>query len=289
MGPSPTHGTHVSGIIGAQRGNGIGIDGIADNVRIMAVRAVPDGDEYDKDVALAIRYAVDNGAKVINMSFGKGFSPEKQWVDEAVKYAETKDVLLVHAAGNDAEDIDKEENYPNPDLKTLNEQASNFITVGASSDPKIKSSLVAEFSNYGKNNVNVFAPGVKIYSTLPGGNTYGNQQGTSMAAPVVSGLAAVIRSYFPSLTAKQVKYSIEKSVIVTENPVAVVKPGSKEKVWISDLCTSGGIINAYNAIKIAASLEQPQETKTQIKTETKVLNKKENLPKSTFKNLKVKQ
>jgi len=257
MGPSPMHGTHVSGIIGAQRGNGIGADGVADNVKIMMIRAVPDGDEYDKDIALAIKYAVDNGAKVINMSFGKGLSPEKKWVDSAVRYAELKDVLIVHAAGNDAEDNDTTGNFPNPDLKVLHRKASNFITVGAGSDPKINGSYIADFSNYGRTSVDIFAPGVKIYSTLPGRNSYGFLQGTSMASPVVAGVAAVIRSYFPNLSAKQVKYAIEKSA-VQDTTVRVTKPGTKELVQMSVLSTSGGWLNAYNAVKIAAAL-QPEK------------------------------
>lgn len=276
MGPSPLHGTHVSGIIGAQRGNGIGSDGIADNVKIMMIRAVPDGDEYDKDIALAIKYAVDNGAKVINMSFGKGISPEKKWVDSAVRYAELKDVLIVHAAGNDAEDNDTTGNFPNPDLKVLHRKASNFITVGAGSDPKINGSYIADFSNYGKNSVDIFAPGVKIYSTLPGRNTFGFLQGTSMASPVVAGVAAVIRSYFPDLSARQVIYAIEKSA-VEDSTVKVTRPGSKNIVSMSDLSTSGGWINAYAAVKLAATL-QPDKKKI----------KRASLPKATFRNQQLK-
>ena len=277
MGPSPLHGTHVSGIIAAQRGNGIGAEGIADNVRIMMVRALPDGDEYDKDVALAIRYAVDNGAKVINMSFGKSFSPEKQWVDEAVKYAEIKDVLLIHAAGNEAENVDESDNFPNPQLEAFNNRkAANFINVGASGDPRINGSLVAEFSNYGKTSVDVFAPGVKIYSTLPGGNKYGFLKGTSMSSPVVTGLAALIRSYYPELTAGQVKYAIEKSVTTLDTSVTVTRPGSKTKVHYTDLCNSGGFINAYNAIQLAATLV-PEKKEI----------KRPPLPRSTFKNQKI--
>jgi len=277
MGPSPMHGTHVTGIIGARRGNGIGADGVADNVKIMMIRAVPDGDEYDKDIALAIKYAVDNGAKVINMSFGKGLSPEKKWVDSAVRYAELKDVLIVHAAGNDAEDNDTTGNFPNPDLKVLHRKASNFITVGAGSDPKINGSYIADFSNYGKNSVDIFAPGVKIYSTLPGRNSYGFLQGTSMASPVVAGVAAVIRSYFPNLSAKQVKYAIEKSA-VQDTTIKVTKPGTKELVKMSVLSTSGGWLNAYNAVKIAAALQpEKKEIRRQL------------LPRSTFKNMRVKR
>ncbi|HJV18837.1 MAG TPA: S8 family peptidase [Sediminibacterium sp.] len=256
MGPGPMHGTHVSGIIGAQRNNNLGMDGVADQVKIMMLRVVPEGDEYDKDVALAIRYAVDNGAKIINMSFGKSYSPEKNWVDSAVRYAEQHDVLLVHASGNDAEDIDVSENYPSPWLEQWKTKASNFITVGASSDIKLGNSIAADFSNYGKEIVDVFAPGVKIYSTIPGGNQYGNLKGTSMATPIVSGLAAMLRSYYPGLSAVEVKRIIEQSVSRPDAMLPCIKPGIKGgPLPFSDLCKTGGIINAYNAVSIANSFQ----------------------------------
>jgi subtilisin family serine protease len=267
---SALHGTHVSGIIAASRKNGVGMDGIADNVKIMSLRAVPDGDEHDKDIALAIRYAVDNGAQVINMSFGKSFSPEKMWVDDAVKYAESKGVLMVHAAGNDAKNLDTSYNYPTPQL--LNgTRPNNWITVGASGDPKA-GGLTANFSNYGKNEVDVFAPGVKIYATVPGGNTYQNLQGTSMASPVVAGLAALILEYYPNLSAKQVKMVIEKSA---KKPEADVKnPGDDEMVPLSELSRSGGIINAYEAIKLAATIKGERKPATTKPTTTVTPKKK---------------
>ena len=269
MAGDPMHGTHVTGIIGAERGNGIGMDGVADNVRIMMIRAVPNGDEHDKDIANAIRYAVDNGAKVINMSFGKNLSPEKSWVDSAVKYAESKGVLLIHAAGNDAADVDTTDNFPNPDFRHSSYIASNWITVGASSDPLAEpgfESYTASFSNYGRKEVDVFAPGTRIYSSLPGGNKYGNLQGTSMAAPVVTGVAALILEYYPNLTPQQVKYCIEKSAI--HLTARVKRPGSEDHlVNMTDLSTSGGIINAYAALKLASTLNTaaPKPTKSSLK------------------------
>lgn len=252
MATTSMHGTHVAGIIAASRSNSLGMNGVADNVRIMMLRAVPDGDEHDKDIANAIRYAVDNGAWVINMSFGKSFSPEKKWVDDAVKYAESKGVLLVHAAGNDGKNIDENDNFPTPRYGNNPEtRASNWITVGASG-PTSKD-LVASFSNYGKD-VDVFSPGVEIYSTLPGGDQYGNQQGTSMASPVTAGIAALILSYYPELSAKQVKYVIEKSVTPVST-VKVNKPGSEDEVLLSDISRTGGIVNAYEAIKLAGTLQ----------------------------------
>ncbi len=255
---SAFHGTHVSGIIAAKRNNNLGIDGIADNVKIMTLRAVPDGDEHDKDIALAIRYAVDNGAQIINMSFGKSFSPEKYWVDEAVEYANKNGVLLVHAAGNDAKNIDSVSNFPNPISQIQNKKATNWITVGASGDNKL-GGIVANFSNFGKQEVDVFAPGVKIYSTIPGGNTYGNAQGTSMASPVVAGLAAFVLSYFPNLSAEQLKYVIENSSSVVNTKI--IKPDTGVEMNLNEISKTGGIINAYEAIKLAAQLKGERVSK----------------------------
>ena len=248
------HGTHVSGIIGASRNNNIGMNGVATNVKIMAVRAVPDGDEYDKDVALGLRYAVDNGAKVINTSFGKGFSPKKEWVYEAILYAASKDVLIVNAAGNDGKDLDVEKTYPNDSRDLVTEISDNVLTVGAMS-ANYDENLPASFSNYGKINVDVFAPGVQIYSTIPDGE-YAKFSGTSMAAPSTAGVAALLRSYYPKLSASQVKHILMNSGTMID--LDVIKPGSRsrenpkgEKVSFSELSVSGRVVNAYNALKMA--------------------------------------
>ena len=252
MTATPFHGTHCSGIIAAVRDNNKGINGIADNVRIMMVRAVPDGDEHDKDIANAIRYAVDNGAQIVSMSFGKGLSPEKNWVDDAVKYAESKGVLLVHAAGNDAKNVDSTDNFPNQTYLDNGQNATNWITVGASGDPK-NGGITASFSNYGKKGVDVFAPGVQIYSTIPGGTTYGNASGTSMACPVVAGVAALLLEYYPNLSAQQLKEVIEKSSVKVDTEVNI--PGTMNKTKLSELSVSGGLLNAYEAIKMASTLK----------------------------------
>jgi len=246
-----SHGTHVSGIILATRNNGIGMNGVATNVKLMSVRAVPDGDERDKDVALAIRYAVDNGAKVINMSFGKSFSPYRNWVFDAIKYAEKHDVLLVHAAGNDNKDIDVKDNWPNDSSDKINEFADNVLTVGAMS-VNFNEKLPATFSNYGQKNVDIFAPGVQIYSTIPQ-NNYAKYSGTSMASPETAGVAALIRSYYPQLSASQVKHIIMNSG--TKLNMKVFKPTSRgqepELVDFSTLSVTGRIVNAYNALVLA--------------------------------------
>lgn len=251
-GPDADHGTHVSGIIAAVRNNGIGMDGIADNVRIMGVRVVPNGDERDKDVANGIRYAADNGASIINMSFGKGYKWDKKAVDEAVKYAMKKGVLLVHAAGNDNENNDVTDNFPSDKYEKscflCSKYAKNWIEVGASSFMN-DSSLVAEFSNYGKKNVDVFAPGVAIYSTIPE-SKYASFQGTSMASPVVAGVAAVLKSYYPGLSAKDIKKIIMATAV--KKNFKLIKPGTDhEMVNFSDLSVTGGVVNLYDALKMA--------------------------------------
>ncbi len=218
----------------------------------MMVRALADGDEHDKDVANAIRYAVDNGAQIISMSFGKEFSPQKQWVDDAVKYAEVHNVLLVHAAGNDNANIDSTDNFPNPVFADGSGRANNFITVGASGDPS-NGGVAAAFSNYGKKEVDVFAPGVQIYSTEPGGDNYGKLSGTSFSCPIVAGVAALVLEYYPDLSATQLKNIIEKSVVPLTEQVDL--PGTNEKVSLSDISKTGGLVNAYQAVKLAATVK----------------------------------
>lgn len=247
-GPDATHGTHVAGIIGAVRNNNIGINGIADHVQLMIVRTVPDGDERDKDVANAIRYATDNGARVINMSFGKAYAYNKKTVDDAVKYAASKDVLLVHASGNEGNDNDHSDRFPNRHFMDGGE-ANNWLEVGASS----WNNDVAGFSCYGKNSVDVWAPGVAIYSTVPD-DKYRNLQGTSMASPVAAGVAAILRSYFPQLTAPQVKAIMMKSVVKMKKKVTL--PGAMDKdpkkVKLKSISVTGGVVNAYKAVQLAA-------------------------------------
>lgn len=247
---NPYHGTHVCGIIAANRNNSLGIDGIADNVLIMPIRAIPNEDERDKDVALAIRYAVDNGARIINMSFGKLSSPQKRWVDDALQYAMYKDVLIVKAAQNQASDIDSVNQFPSPFIIGSKVKLPNFITVGASTGgPELM--LAASFSNYGYHTVDLFAPGMDIYSTFPN-NKYANLFGTSMATPVVTGIAALVMEYYPALSAQQVKSVLEKSV--SKYPDATVyKPGTNDKITFAKLSVTGGIINAYSALKMAST------------------------------------
>ncbi len=252
-GPGAFHGTHVAGIIAATRKNGIGMDGVANNVRIMSVRCVPDGDERDKDIANAIRYAVDNGAVILNMSFGKKYSPNKNVVDDAVKYAESKGVLLIHAAGNAAEDIDEIIHYPCKKLEN-GKTPSNFMDIGALSW-KPDDEIAAPFSNYGKKTVDIFAPGVDIHSTVPDINKYKDASGTSMAAPVVAGVAAVLKSYYPTLTPKQIIKILTKSSIKSYKNKKVIKPGSKdEMIEFSELSKTAGIVNLYEAVKMAEEM-----------------------------------
>ena len=226
MKKSESHGTHVAGIIAAERNNGLGANGVANNVEIMSVRTVPNGDEYDKDVALAIRYAVDNGAKVINGSFGKSFSPHAEWVRDAIKYASDNDVVFVHAAGNDGKNVDEGTNFPDDNVDFV-EISNTYIRVGSLTS-KYGSKMVSGFSNYGKNNVDVFAPGSAIYSTYPE-NDYESISGTSMASPAVAGVAALVRSQYPKLTAAQVKQVILDSGLPLTTKVVVGGDASNVK------------------------------------------------------------
>lgn len=252
-----SHGTHVAGIIGAERNNGIGVNGVANNVAIMSIRAVPNGDEYDKDIARGIRYAVDNGARIINGSFGKSFSPNAQWVYDAIKYAADNNVLFVHAAGNDGADLDNpvNANFPNDQVNNGPEIADNVITVGAL-NPKYGSELVASYSNYGKINVDIFAPGTDIYSTYPN-NDYEYSPGTSMAAPGVAGVAALVMSQYPSLTAAQVKKIILQSGLPIKTKVVLGKNTGKS-ASLDEISTSGKIANAYNALVMASKVAAGQ-------------------------------
>lgn len=248
-GEDASHGTHVAGLIAANRINNTGARGVAHGcVEIMSIKAVPDGDERDIDVANAIRYAVDNGADIINMSFGKGLSPRKYLVDAAVKYAGENNVLLIHAAGNDSENNDLVANFPNP-MFNSGTRAKNFMTIGASSISK-KKDLVAAFSNYGLSEVEMFAPGHQVYSTVPD-DGYKSQSGTSMAAPVASGVAALVWAYHPELSAEELRSILMESV-TTVGRKRVKLPGEKKKVRFRSLCVTGGIVNAYEAFKLAA-------------------------------------
>jgi subtilisin family serine protease len=239
-GPDALHGTHVAGIIAAIRGNNLGGDGVADNVKIMSIRTVPNGDEFDKDIYLAIKYAVDNGASVINMSFGKAYSPHQEKVYEAFQYADSKGVLLIHAAGNDAKDIDIEPNYPTSMYSFQEVKLDHFLTIGASTKNKGEE-LTASFSNFGKKGVDIFAPGFEIYNSVTE-NQYQNLQGTSMAAPMVAGVAAMLKSYFPSLSMSEIK-----SIILSS--------GTTYKGNFLNLSATGKVVNVYNAVKSCQKLE----------------------------------
>jgi cell wall-associated protease len=248
---TPNHGTHVAGIIAATRGNGKGMDGVDAHVFIMVIRAVPEGDERDKDVALAIRYAVDNKARIINMSFGKYLSPGKKWVDDAVRYAEEHDVLIVNAAGNEYQNIDSVRHYPSPVYDGSGRNSCCWLSVGANTGGP-DSLVVGRYSNYGKNEVDLFAPGARLYSTLPD-NQYAAYSGTSMASPMVTGIAALLLEYYPLLSARQLKYILTHSVFkLPENWVR--KPGGG-MVDFNQLSASAGIVNAYNALRMAAGIK----------------------------------
>lgn len=247
IGPDSSHGTHVAGIIAAIRDNNLGIKGVATDVKIMAIRVVPNGDERDKDVANGIRYAVDNGARIINMSFGKAFSPFKKAVDEAVRYAQSKGVLLVHAAGNSNQNNDIEANFPNRNDKLNNQEFTNWLEIGASSFQK-GLTLPANFSNYGKKSVDFFAPGVDILSTVPD-NKYDSYSGTSMASPTAAGVASLLLSYESNMDAEAVKSLMIDTSRRYPN-LKVNLPGTTSRVLFSALSTYGSVVDAFEASKL---------------------------------------
>lgn len=257
-GPDALHGTHVGGIIGAVRGNDLGGDGVAENVLLMSLRAVPNGDEQDKDIALAVRYAVDNGAQVINMSFGKGYSPHQKEVFEAFQYADSKGVLLVHAAGNDNANVDTDPNFPSSMYSFQTKPHDHFLTIGASTRVS-KENLAASFSNYGQTKVDVFAPGFEIYNTVPQ-SEYKKLQGTSMAAPMVAGVAAMLKSYFPSLSMKEIKEIMLNSATSYKGKMHH-KPGTEELIDFGNLSVTGSVVNVKNAVKMCLIKEKAKSSK----------------------------
>jgi len=257
-GPDALHGTHVGGIIGAIRGNKLGGDGVADNVKLMVLRAVPNGDENDKDIALSVRYAVDNGAKIINMSFGKSYSPNQKEVYEAFKYADSKGVLLVHAAGNSSLDLDVEDNFPTSNYSFQEEKLDLYLTIGASTRFK-KEKLAADFSNYGQTMVDVFAPGHDIYNSVPQ-SEYKKLNGTSMACPMVAGVGALLTSYFPTLTMNEIKDVILKSATPYKETKQFI-PGTEDLVYFATLSVTGSVVNVKNAVKMCFELEKAKAEK----------------------------
>ncbi len=256
-GPNAKHGTHVAGLAAGIIDTIFTKSNFNNPIKLMGVRVVPDGDEYDKDIALGIRYAVNNGAKIINMSFGKSFSPEQAWVDSAIRYAASKDVLIIHSAGNESYDLNNKTVYPSPYSSSFNNKAINMITVGASSDPIIAESLLTDFSNYGNQIVDLFSPGNKIYSSLPN-QTYGFTNGTSMSAPILSHIAAIVRAYFPKLSAIEVKAILLQSCWKPEDENSIFPiPQKDQSKKLKELSAEGGIINAalciQNAIKFQSN------------------------------------
>jgi len=249
-GPNAKHGTHVAGLVAGIVDTIFNKNNFTNPIQIMGVRVVPDGDEYDKDVALGIRYAVNNGAKIINMSFGKSFSPEQPWVDSAIRYAASKDVLIIHSAGNESYDLNNKSVYPSPYSNVYKDKASNMITVGASSDPTIAASIVTDFSNYGNKIVDLLSPGKKIYSSLPNQN-YGFLDGTSMSAPILSHIAAMVRAYFPKLSAAEVKSILLQSCWKPNDENTLFPIALDQSKRLNEISAEGGIINAALTIQNA--------------------------------------
>lgn len=244
-----THATHVAGIIGAVRGNAIGIRGVATKVKIMALRAVPNGDESDKDVYHAVRYAVDNGAKIINMSFGKGFARNADKVIEAFAYAASKGVIIVHSAGNSSDNNDVAVSYPERKLADKNSDLyAHWLEIGASG-PVAGPDLRAYFSSFGQNSVDIFSPGYKVKSTI-NDNKYAYYSGTSMASPVVSGILALMMSYDPAMAASLLKTKLMETARQYKDVTSeVVIDGKKQTVPFKALSISGGVADAEKLLE----------------------------------------
>ncbi len=260
-GPNAKHGTHVAGLAAGIIDTNFTKSNFSNPIQIMGLRVVPDGDEYDKDIALGIRYAVNNGAKIINMSFGKSFSPEQPWVDSAIRYAASKDVLIIHSAGNESYDLNNKSVYPSPYSNVFKDKASNMITVGASSDPVIAESILTEFSNYGNKIVDVLSPGNKIFSSLPN-QQYGFLNGTSMSAPILSHIAALVRAYFPKLSATEVKAILLQSSWKPNDPNTLFPiPQKDQSIKLNDISAEGGIINAALSIQNALLFQRNNNKK----------------------------
>ncbi|MDC1161922.1 S8 family serine peptidase [Tenacibaculum sp.] len=242
-----THGTEVSSAIIGLKSN---------NIKIMPVVISPFGDENDKDIALAIRYAVDNGARVINMSFGKSFSIHREWVSQAFKYAEKNNVILITAAGNSSENLNLVgTKYPNDMLEDGTELSDNFLSVGAVSN-SLNEGLLSYFSDYGDNYVDVFAPGDDIFTGLPN-NKYNFNGGTSLSSAITSGVAALIYSYYPTLNASQVKHVIMDSGLEYNLKVKTPTENDKNNMTLfNQLSKSGKVVNVYNALIMADSISK---------------------------------
>lgn len=256
-------GTSYAGIIGAKRSNDMGLDGIADNVQIMTLRTTPsEGEAYPKDVALAIRYAVDNGADIIQMYASASITPfgeQGDWINDALMYAESKGVLIVQPVASKSIDMDKYPYYPRKEI-TPAKKLSNMITVAASDK---KGSPVPD-SNFGIKSLDLYAPGKDIYSCYTG-NTYREESGSEVAASTVTGVAALIKSYYPDLTAMQIRDIIinnvtDRSGEEVEKQSLNMDQGNakmiKDLFLFEDLCASSGILNAAKAVEAASKLSK---------------------------------
>ncbi len=241
----PYHGTGVASIIGGIHNENT-VDGMVQPVKLMILRVVPNGDERDKDVALAIRYAINNGADIINLSFAKKYSVNPSFVEEAIKDAIEKDVLIVQAAGNWVYNNDTVPHYPTGMID--DKKAENYIVVGAS-DKIDNENVLAYFANYGKESVDIFAPGMDIPACELKG-TYGKGSGSSDAAPIVAGAAALIKAYYPDLSAAQIKKVIMQSAYRPQTKKVKVPGNDKMLVTMDELCVSGGIMNLFRAIEL---------------------------------------
>lgn len=249
-------GTMQGGIIGGKRGNGLGNDGIMDEAEIMALRVTASGGEpYIKDMVLAIRYAADHGVDIIVLPQQNTLYPDgqKEWMIEALRYAESKGILVIVPAWELSQDLAKQTFYPNRRM-TGDKELTNLMVI-SSSDKEGNPSLNA---NYGAKELDLFAPGINIYSAYTG-DTYQIGSGVGLASASVAGVAALIKAYYPHLTGSQIRDILLESVtsrkgVEVEKGIEVDGKQTQDLFLFDDLCLSGGILNAYQAIMAADKL-----------------------------------
>ena len=248
-------GTMEAGIIAGKRDNGLGGNGIMDQAEIMTLRVSANGEPYLKDIALAIRYAVDHGADVILLPVQNSLYPEdqKKWISEALEYAESKGVLAITPAWEASQDLSKDIYFPNRWM-TGKKELTNLMVV-SSSDKEGNPSMT---SNYGAKEVDLYAPGIDIYSTYTG-DTYQTGTGIGLAAATTVGVAALLKAYYPQLTGTQIRNILLESVtsrkdVEVEKGIRVNGQASQDLFLFGDLCLSGGILNAYQAVVAADKL-----------------------------------
>ncbi|MBG7630454.1 MAG: S8 family serine peptidase [Bacteroidetes bacterium] len=245
-----THGSIVSGVLAAHRTNNKGVRGITNTVKLMPLCIQAKfGAETDKDLALSIKYAVENGAQVINISANRTYELHNEWVQQALLYAEEQNVLVVKGAGNSETDIDKIITYPNKNTK--DHVLNNFIVVGATG-MELNSNFKPVWANYGRKTVDFYAPGESILTTTPF-DSYKVDSGSSLSTAITSGVAALLLSYYPDLKVSEIRQILMESATRYDLDIEL-DYDSNTTVPFSKLSNSGGVLNAFNAFVLAEKI-----------------------------------